>query len=239
MHVVAVPQRSLVRPGVAGPSMPAQLHMPDLPFPANVSDIGAPIDKLGAPPAPNSARAKQDMAITRALIAQRTPEGDAWARALDQHGATVVWNELTAQAKGDQAVAQSLVGAALLAASAQAGIGKKQWARQRPFQVDPTIDVVGRTPRKGDSSYPSAHAARAFAAARVLAVIDPTVAEAAYAMAREVACSRMYAGVHFASDVLAGARLGTAVADTILEQWRAGTLVLPAAPAVAAAPTAA
>jgi hypothetical protein len=230
MHV-AITQRALVRPGVAGPAMPAELRLPDLPFPSNVDDLGTPIDQLGPPPAPNSRAAKQDMAVTRALIAQRTHEGDAWARALDQHGATIVWDELAAQVHGDTAVAQSLVGAALLAASAQAGVGKKQWARQRPFQVDPTIDVIGRTPRAGDSSYPSAHAARAFAAARILAVLDPTVANAAYAMAREVAYSRMYAGVHFQSDVLAGARLGTSVAETVLEQWRAGTLPAAAKPA--------
>jgi acid phosphatase (class A) len=240
MQIVGVHQRALTRPGVAGPEMPADLRLPSIPFPSSVADLGTPVDRIGDPPAPDSRRAKHDMSVTRALLAQRSEQGDAWAHALDQHGATIVWKELAAQVKGDPAVAQALVSSALLASSAQAGVGKKQWARPRPYQVDPTIDVIGRTPRKGDSSYPSAHAARAFAGARVLAVLEPSIANAAYQMAREVAYSRMYAGVHCESDVLAGARIGTAVADDVLAKWRAGTLEgfagqVPVAPATAAA----
>jgi membrane-associated phospholipid phosphatase len=55
-------------------------------------------------------------------------------------------------------------------------------------------------------------------------VLDPTVTDAAYALAREVALSRIYAGVHFASDAVAGARLGTYLAETTLKRWRAGEL---------------
>jgi hypothetical protein len=196
-----------------------------LDYPTGIGSPGTPLAKLGAPPAPGSAREQHDVATSRALIAQRTPEGDAWARAMDQHGGTAVWRELAAQVQGmDPAVAQSLVGAALSAASTQAGLGKHTWMRQRPFQVDPSITVIGRTPKLADSSYPSGHSARAFAAARILAVLDPSVANSAYAMAREVAYSRMYAGVHFASDTVAGAKLGTAIADSVIERWRDGTL---------------
>lgn len=58
-------------------------------------------------------------------------------------------------------------------------------------------------------SYPSAHAAMSFAAARTLPV--PGVRPAAAV----VALSRLYLGVHYPSDTLAGAALGDAVAKLL------------------------
>jgi len=59
-------------------------------------------------------------------------------------------------------------------------------------------------------SYPSAHAATSFAAARSLsAALPPAVV---YPVAATMAVSRLYLGVHYPSDALAGAALGDAVA---------------------------
>lgn len=224
MRLVAAPQRELTRPVVAPVPMP-DLDVPKLDLP-DADDPGTKLAKLGDPPADDSTRARRDMSITRSIVAQRTPAGDAWARDLDLHGTTAVWKELATQVAGDPATTQAVLGAALAAASVQGGVGKRQWARPRPFQVDPSITVVGRTPRAEDSSYPSIHGARAYAAARVLSSLDPSVTDAAYSMAREVALSRLYSGVHFASDIVAGARLGTSLANSVLTRWRAGTLEL-------------
>jgi decaprenylphosphoryl-5-phosphoribose phosphatase len=59
-------------------------------------------------------------------------------------------------------------------------------------------------------SFPSAHATTSFAAARAYGTLVP--AAPLYALAVLIAISRIYLGVHYPSDLLAGALLGTALA---------------------------
>ncbi len=62
-------------------------------------------------------------------------------------------------------------------------------------------------------SYPSAHSTTSFAAARVLS--DGLPAPPLYACAAAMAFSRVYAGVHYPSDIVAGALLGTSLAEAL------------------------
>jgi undecaprenyl-diphosphatase len=66
------------------------------------------------------------------------------------------------------------------------------------------------TSTRSQRSFPSAHSATSFAAAQVLSRTFP--APGVYALAAAMALSRPYLGVHYPSDVLGGAVMGTLIA---------------------------
>ena len=112
-----------------------------------------------------------------------------------------------------------LVAMAVLAANfASVGV-KSAVERPRPPVHYPDIGALVPTPES--SSFPSGHAAIAFAAAVVLAFEVPRLAWAVLVLAAAVAFSRAYVGVHYPADVAAGAALGAFVATALLLLVRA------------------
>lgn len=87
--------------------------------------------------------------------------------------------------------------------------GKDLTDRARPSIADPSILVEGGLP--GSSAMPSSHAATAFAAAVVIALVHPRLRWWVLGLAALVAVSRVYLGVHHLGDVLVGAALGATV----------------------------
>jgi undecaprenyl-diphosphatase len=101
--------------------------------------------------------------------------------------------------------------------------------RERPFVRSLDVAVIGDRPTSG--SFPSGHAANAFAGAVVLSRFTAAPALAWWVLAGAIAYSRLYLGVHYPSDVAAGALVGIACAVTTLAMVRrAGRTSIPTSP---------
>ncbi len=87
---------------------------------------------------------------------------------------------------------------------------KREFARPRPFSVEPRLHPVISRPRS--LSYPSGHSTWAYTTALVLADMVPERRRELLARAAEFAHDRNVAGVHYPSDVDAGRLAGTALA---------------------------
>lgn len=83
---------------------------------------------------------------------------------------------------------------------------KNTFERTRPFDTAGLV-VVQKAPASS-KSFPSNHSANSFAAAIFIAAFLPAFSPSIFAYAALVAYSRVYCGVHFPSDVLAGALWG-------------------------------
>jgi len=104
--------------------------------------------------------------------------------------------------------------------------------RQRPLLDD--HPPLARAPSK--LSFPSAHSTSSVTAAIVLGRVSPRARPGLYALAAAICAGRPYLGMHYPSDVLAGAALGTIVGRLYpLPEARAAGSGQPPAPATAAA----
>jgi membrane-associated phospholipid phosphatase len=64
-------------------------------------------------------------------------------------------------------------------------------------------------------SFPSAHATASFAAATAFGRVEPRTRLPLYGLATAMALTRPYLGMHYPSDVVAGAALGTAIGGLV------------------------
>jgi len=103
-------------------------------------------------------------------------------------------------------VAFLAAGVATLVTAEVVGLLKNAFDRPRPPQSDPGLGSLVALPH--NPSFPSGHAATAFAAATAIAILCPKLRPWALALAAAVALSRVYLRVHFPLDVLAGGLIG-------------------------------
>lgn len=177
-----------------------------------------------APPAFDSERIKTDLNELKTFT--RTPKTNHRATYWEVHGgarAHALWNEI-ARAKllehGASSNAAARVLAALNIALADAGIAcweaKYAYWYIRPSQLDPELKTVFAAPNH--PSYPAAHGCLSTAAATVLAAAFPRDRERLLALGKEAAEARIWAGIHYRTDIDAGQELGRKVAERTLDR---------------------
>ncbi|MET9719492.1 phosphatase PAP2 family protein [Streptomyces rochei] len=159
-----------------------------------------------------------DHRIVTALRACGTdPRVAGAARALSwagEHGALWLAGGLAAAAADGPRRGAWLRGTALTAGAHLVSMGVKRVVRRpRPTHVTPLVRTAGR------HSFPSSHATSAAAAAVAFGALG---VRAAWPLAAAVCVSRLVVGVHYPSDVAAGAALGALTAGLGADWMRGG-----------------
>lgn len=90
---------------------------------------------------------------------------------------------------------------------------KRTYRRLRPYQIWPDT-FTGPNPLK-DHSFPSGHTTAIFSALVPYVLEQPLLAPLLLPIAGIVGLSRIYLGLHYPSDVLAGALLGSVTASCL------------------------
>jgi len=184
-----------------------------------------------APPGPATARARAvtvltelgqvDRAVYLAVAGTPTPTLDPPLRRVSRAAdRSRLWIGIAAAMavvggrQGRRAAGAGLV--ALAVDSAVVNVGFKLAARRnRPDRNAAGVPAVRQVPMPQSASFPSGHAASAFAFANAIGQTLPIAAGPLRLLATVVAYSRVHTGVHYAGDVVVGAAIGATVGDIV------------------------
>ncbi len=160
-----------------------------------------------------------DNAVYAAIAASETPSLDVamrgLSRAADQSKlwfATAAAMALLGGPGGRLAARKGLVSLGLASGFANL-VAKPLTSRRRPTRVEAKELTSRHVQMPRSSSFPSGHAASAFAFATGAASAQPLLSAPLRALATLVGYSRVHTGVHYPADVLAGAFIGVSAAE--------------------------
>jgi len=177
--------------------------------------------ELRPAPPPDASATAAEVAKLKELVASSDPKAQASVAYWDAGAPTYRWLELAFDqySKGPPnprvSRGMALLNVAIYDAIAATWDAKYTYNRPRPSGIATRIAVPD------SPSYPSEHAAAAGAASTVLAYLFPEEAALFNAKAEEAGQSRLVAGVHYPSDVVAGLALGRSVGAKVVEWARA------------------
>ncbi|HEY4829153.1 MAG TPA: phosphatase PAP2 family protein [Solirubrobacteraceae bacterium] len=160
-----------------------------------------------------------DRAVYAAIASTETPSLD---RAMNRLARAADYSRLSLAAAAGLAITRGPAGRrAAVLGLASVGVTsavvnlvvKPLSRRRRPDPETEEVPEARRVPVPRSRSFPSGHAAAAFAFATGVGRVLPREAAALRALAALVAYSRVHTGVHYPGDVIAGALLGGALAQ--------------------------
>lgn len=169
---------------------------------------------IGPHPAKGSAEEQREFDFLADL--QRTRTEEQCRLAAEEESASLV--TLFANKGGPLSRTEArILSVRFLQAYASAGINiylaKGLYERPRPYDANPELTPC--IDKESSSAYPSGHTAFARMFARILSRLYPERSAAIMKRSDEVAYNRMIGGVHHPSDIVAGKKLGDAMAAMV------------------------
>jgi undecaprenyl-diphosphatase len=162
-----------------------------------------------------------DRALYQAVARTPTPELDEPVRRLsDAANYSRLWLGIAAAIalvggkRGRRAALEGVVAIGVTSATVNLGV-KPLARRRRPDRAEPTQFPDRQVPMPGSASFPSGHAASAFAFAYAVGRHLPVLGLPIRLLAGGVAYARVHTGVHYPGDVVIGAILGAATAAMV------------------------
>ena len=152
-------------------------------------------------------------ALDRAMA--RLSEGANYSRLSLAAAATLA---LTGGRRGRRAAAVGLASVGVTATVVNLG-AKPLGRRSRPDRAVERVPVARHVRMPSSTSFPSGHSATAFAFATGVGHVLAPAAIPLHGLAALVAYSRVHTGVHYPGDVVAGALLGTVLAQLTAHAW--------------------
>jgi undecaprenyl-diphosphatase len=162
-----------------------------------------------------------DLAVYDAVVRTPTPELDAPIRRLSNAANySRLWLGIAAVIavlggrRGRRAALEGVL--AIGVTSATVNLGMKPLAqRRRPERADPGPSPARQVRMPQSTSFPSGHAASAFAFAYAIGRHLPELAVPIRLLAGGVAYSRVHTGVHYPADVVIGSIVGAGTGATV------------------------